>query len=946
MRNLFALFVLVAYSSLSLNAAGFPLQVNDVSGLDEPWPLVAGLPFPEGALEDASTIRVIRNGREVPAQVDVTATWRDGSIRWALAGFVGSSQAEYAVEFDGATSRREHPAPLTVDGGDDGTLRVSTGSAIYEFATHRLLPERMTMGDAVVLDQAGDGAYLLDNHGRTARVAGPEAQIESEVLKEGPGRFVLRREGWYVTDDGEQLARARAWFYFTAGSPYLKVTHSLVLTQDTNDLWIRDYGLEFHTPTGPDEVAFALGEPGEQERFTANGTDDELYMLQDTYPHFLDEASRAVIGRVARSEAQTLEEGELLAQLEVAGDWADGAYRDHGLTVVMPWLAQQFPKEIAFGPAGVRVALWSGRSDRELDFRAQTLVSEYWQEWANRLVANADSNVVPHINRYWEKNREPEGAEALAAWPSNAQGSARTHDVWLLPRAQSDADAQTIAARAVAAARPPLVLAEPAWGTATEAIGWPIHPKDEQRFADEEAMISEYWQRLMKQFDSLPRTGFIAWGSQPYLSTGKMFRHGILADYSLRRSVWGLYARSGERRYYEYGSRFNRHIADWWMHHWTAGDKFRGGFASPGGYWEGHMPFPWGDRSTLDGDSSGHDIHNWLIDYYLTGDEYALHMHTMVGAAHKKHWDAERVRNVPTDALGRDGGLARWEAGMPLRVLASLYVREWDEAFGTMARDLSRHLINLDNPNGLTDAISGGALYKWERNIETLYNYYKATNNEAARKAVLKALDYHYRFPHQIGGPFASTNHAALLYTIAYRWTENPDYVRIVNDLVERSVANVSRVSSAPHSNAHPTMGVPAALGLLAKINEPIAPFPLLEYKPADGSGGVLVHKAASQPLSMNVALLMSEDTQPNAPSTAIVRAYDSGELGEPLDEVTVAVEQLFETTGLRGDPRRRHVQLIVPATAPAGRYAIKFPLTIEVSVLDTTGSNLSLHPQ
>ena len=40
----------------------FQLHVNDVSGLGESWPMLTGLPFPEGELEDASQIRVVDRG--------------------------------------------------------------------------------------------------------------------------------------------------------------------------------------------------------------------------------------------------------------------------------------------------------------------------------------------------------------------------------------------------------------------------------------------------------------------------------------------------------------------------------------------------------------------------------------------------------------------------------------------------------------------------------------------------------------------------------------------------------------------------------------------------------------------------------------------------------------------------------------------------------------------
>lgn len=245
---------------------GFELPVNDISGLDQPWPLLGGLPFPEGMLHDPKRIRVTQDGKEVPAQVDVAATWRDGSIRWALAGFTGSPQGRYRVEFGPGVARAGPATPLTLHRLNDGRLAVDTGAAVYEFAPDELLPNRATMGAATVLSGSGDGAYLVDNRGRLARVAGSAAEVSNEVIKQGPARVVLRREGWYVTPGGERVARARAWFYFAAGSPFLRVTHSLIFTEDTNTLWVRDYGLEFKTSGAPKTVAFALRGATDAER--------------------------------------------------------------------------------------------------------------------------------------------------------------------------------------------------------------------------------------------------------------------------------------------------------------------------------------------------------------------------------------------------------------------------------------------------------------------------------------------------------------------------------------------------------------------------------------------------------------------------------------------------------------------------------------------------------
>lgn len=918
-----------------VGSGGFALHIDDVSGLDAPWPLQVGLPFAEGALTDVANVRIVSGETEVFAQIDPAMTWRDGSVRWALAGFRAPPNEAYRVEYGPEVRRTDSAARIQISQAADGHLRVQTGAAVYDFPPDALLPAQVAVDGIRVLDGAGDGAYLVDNLGREGRIAGPEAQVRTQIVRAGPARVVVLRRGFYVTAQGERLARARIWFYFTADCPNLRMTHSLVLTEPTPEVWARDYGLTFPTPGPPSRTRFALGPPGTETLFEVASTEAETFLLQETFPHFLSLESRALVGRVGADGEMTI-----LNESDMAGDWADALYTDYGLTLVRPWMAQQFPAELAFSPAGARVAFWSGRSGREMDFRAETLVREYWGEWAERLVENADSNVIPWINRYWTEDREPEGAEALACWPSNAQGAARTQDLWLLFRA-TGVSTSTLHARARAAARPPQVLAEPAHLCATEAIGWPMHPKDASRFPEAEAMMVDYWEGLTAPLDRLPHTGLIAWGAFPPLSTGKLFRHGILVDYGLRRHVWGLYARSGERPYREYGARFNRHIADWWTSHWDAGDKFRGGFASPGGYWEGHMPFPWGDRSELSGDSSGHDVHNWLLEHVLTGDEYALHLHRMVEDAHRQHWDEEWVRTAP---IGR-GGIQRWHIPMPLRVLASLYNREWDADLGRWTRELAARLIDLDNPVGITDRFSGGALYKWERNVHALYDYYRATGDETARTAILRALDYFYRFD-MVSAPFGHTNHAAFLYTIAYRWTGREGYLRLVRSLVERSLAT-QRLPSGIHTNAHPTMGLPAALELLAEGADDPRPFPLLDFVQTSEPRAVRIEKPAGQSVTLSIFVRLPEGADAATPlAVALHRRTDSG--SAPTQPESLEIESLFQTAGLRYDPKLRHVRVTLPATAPAGDYNVTLPEAEQVRVLETEPPQipLKLHPE
>ncbi len=903
------------------DAGGFDLRINDVSGLDEPWPLVGGLPFPEGELHDPSRIRIIgAEGQEVPAQIDVTATWRDGSIRWALAGFAASPQGEFRVEYGPGVTRSEPDIPLVLEQKAHGMLVVDTGAAVYEFLPDRLLPETARLGDTVFLANAGDGAYLVDNRGRLSRVSGASAGIETEVLKQGPVHTVLRREGWYVTEDGEQVARARVWLYFTAGTPAVRITHSLVFTEDTNEIWVRDYGLQFKTPGSPQAVTFAMREAGEEKLVDAVPDGDEVYLLQETYPYLLEEDSRAVVGRrpAGSGEIQdAVQFGEGLFWIhewietdKVAGDWGDAVYADHALTLIMPHLARRFPKEISFDAESARVAFWSSRAGRELDFRTSTLVNEHWKDWSERASG---------------------GAAALVQMDSNAQAAARTHDLWLMPRRNAGSTEETLA-RARAGTHRPLLQADPAWLCATEAMGWPIHPKDTDRHPEQEALISGYWERLMNTRDGMAFNGFIDWGRHPLIRgiRGEHFRLSHLVDYGTRTHVWGLYARSGERTYYDYGHGFNRFAGDWEMANWDTDTKFRGGMTFTG---NNDYPLYWGDRTDLLHGVTGDDIANWALEYYMTGDVYAADRMDMVAEAFRKHWGPE---NMPSGYIQHSGAFAY------LRRFANLYTWTGDEKFIDWARQWLDVLVDLDIPNAITDEINGGPFYKVDRNLLNIYLYYRVSGDETARKAFLQSLDYKYRF-WRFRAAFSGQAYPALLYTIGYRWTGNPNYLRVVNYIAENGLGIQRIAAQGIHNNMHPTMALPAALALLTDLVEPIAPFPVVtQYREPEPTALLLRKPAGGNPVSLRLNMRMDDDFLEPAGQ---LFAWRDGEQAEPVDGLHLETELAFQPSSGRGaNPRSWHVRATVSGNAPAGLYRLHFPAAEQVDVLESSASETSVY--
>lgn len=905
------------------HAGEFPLKINDVSGFDGPWPLVAGLPFPMGVVRDADSIRVMNGKGEVPCQVDISSKWRDGSVRWVLAGFTASPQGEYRVEYGGSTKRAVYPDPLVVTRRENGGFSVDTGAALYRFESDGILPDDgwLVSGEQrmQIFKGSGAGVYLVDNEGRTARIAGKKADVKSEVLKEGPGRVVVKRSGWYVTDTGEKVARADVWFYFSAGTPYFKITHSLVMTEDTNKVWFRDYGLEFRTPGGPSQAYFATGEPGGNEalrKISAGGGD--VYMLQAEYPHFAERGYRAEIGKVFEGKEISAEE------IKIAGDWGYGDYENWGITIVMPWLSERFPKEISFGTRGARAVLWSGRSGKELDFRTKTLIDEYWQSWAVKGTL---------------------ASRALAETPSDARGTCRTHDIWILPR-QGGYDEAGVRKPAIAAARCVLALADPKWICSIGATGYPMLHKDTGMFPMEEQIISDCWERVLIPLRAFPMNGFISWGCFPDMYYS--FQGGVvmsnshllsaLNDCGLRQVPFRMYVRSGERKYHEWGCRFSCFTGDYGLAHWEAPGKEKGGFIIGG---LNKLPLFWqGDTkayAVIDG-----EIRHWLNDYLLNGDERSLNLLGMV----------------------KDYCLKQGKPQLNLisaaRILLTLSLLDRDERFLKMSQEYIYKFIDLESQNGIS---GNNPLYKDERNTYVFLEYYLETGDEFVKKALLKLLDHRYRFDRR-GNPLSHRNYDGLTYSEAFRMTGDGRYLRVAEQVLRDAVYYSTRHSLSadlselpedflrweslpygiwlPQNEYHSFfIGMPAAMKLISEKGWGGKRTPVVIKSLDTTQGRVLFSHRQGRDTVISFYF-----TSARSGVKLHVFAYGDPLRKEPVPGIKTDLEKRIQWPAslVKQPDDIYHAYIRIPSEIPGGLYLLSTGGNESFSVLDITGDKAALY--
>src|SRR5436853_3172950 len=90
--------------ALAQTPSGINLHVKETAGIRRSaYPVNGRVPFPKGALKDASHVRLMLADREVAAQIAVESKWPDQSIQWLDLDFNATiapmEEQTYRVEF-------------------------------------------------------------------------------------------------------------------------------------------------------------------------------------------------------------------------------------------------------------------------------------------------------------------------------------------------------------------------------------------------------------------------------------------------------------------------------------------------------------------------------------------------------------------------------------------------------------------------------------------------------------------------------------------------------------------------------------------------------------------------------------------------------------------------------------------------------------------------------
>lgn len=827
---------------------GLTVDVPPAVDAGSPWPATFGVPFPAGALWDVEQVRLVdTSGKEVPHQKEIIARWApDGAIKWVRFDTAVSAGAGCAVEMAASTGAAP-AAPVQVKTQDDLTvLKVAAVEYVLGKGVSPIQEIRRD-GKSVATSKGTRGLYVMDQTGRlgSAAAEGETVTVESS----GPLAACVRFEGDYLDSAGKPMARHITRIECFAGQPTAKITHTLVLIHDTNEVWFKDIGWEFTVAPGANPKAvFGVNrdKPEEVVAQPLGGAARFAYMLQDRHYRFVFSNSPAkpedthfsVVSTDATGKGVVLKEGS------ECGDWALLSGDAAGFMVACKDAARQHPKEFEVSGDKVVLRLFSNRAGEELDFRAAALAKRWnMLKWIE---------LNPKYNFPGMESKSVD--ELLAAFlqlPSNAVAWSRTHELMLapLPPAQAPALAPRVAG---SLSFPVYVHVDPRWIYRTEALG-PIHPKDVARFPEAEDVLQRDFAYWNGQMTNIGLYGFVEYqlGLYPFPIGNDPNMARWCYTYDLRNHLLLLYARSGERAIRDMSVRIVQNFRDGNFAHWNAPDKVKGMWLWKDGteYGIGHaaLPFSW-ERKT-ETDTAGNDaVDSLMTEYYLTCDR-------RTGECLREQFEATKRIWTPELALKRQMFILRL-----YRTLVQGYAFTGDADYAALARAMTDMIYDPQAELRMIKGFRYFSSYKISQDIIGLIDAWQVLGDERCYEMALRQA--RYLLDCSSGALVRYNSAQGVMDSFLYRQTRDPvaaqDALLLVRQIGSfydphaKKLMNIADIAFAAARVRVITEGLMLAEDAVARSNadrQGTAAWAGAEW--TDAGGAVIVQKEAMEPMEL-----------------------------------------------------------------------------------------------
>ncbi len=694
-----------------------PLVVQPMATPNGEWPVTVGVPFPDGALRDGDNVRLLDpSGREVPCQVRVTARWApDGFVKWLLLDFLSQVDAErlttYQLEHGASVNRAPVDSTLTVENTPTG-LTVTTGPLRFDlrndaftFLDRAWLDTNRDglFGDTeqVVAAVEGAGAYMVDQDG-TRYESGLASPDELVVEESGPRRVVIRASGWHASADGERLGQYVTRIHAYAGQPFLRVSHTFIITADSREVRYRDIALATALAS---PAAGIVGTDGEA---SAEGGDG-LSLVQDAWDHFFV------------SGAETRVEGSH------APGWIRATTSRGALTVSVRDFWQNYPKELELAGDQLIAHFWPGRNTPRRHALADTDASNvHMLSFAHEGQELDFSIPADYPTKFNRENASEFYYIPGATENANAIGVAKTHEM-LYHFHATDADTEDVAGAADAFQKGVACWADPEWVCATEAFGsMPMQPRDPEQFPQAEWALSAMFDCERRLGEYTRDYGMWVFGSghNEWAMEEKRWRVNRTwrnTHHGSPRLAWLLYARSGDPKYLDHARRNTRHCMDLAFCHYSTPEfegleyprqKIKGALTDYKGL------VPWHSGGRLFDYNSMADF--MLYNYYVTGDRRGLDV--------VQQWTEAAVERFRKGRDHREG------AGV-LATLVAAYQHGWD--------DRLLPLIEAHAEAMFASQYDDGSIEQWPQYAPWLGRLHKLTGSPESEECLRRWCDWY-----------------------------------------------------------------------------------------------------------------------------------------------------------------------------------------------------------
>jgi hypothetical protein len=216
-----------------------------------------GVPWPKGALQPKTQLRVTGASGPIAAQTWPLAYWPDGSIKWLAVAMPPKATMASSYQLKPGTAA---PATESVKvKSSDNAIEIDTGmmQCVVGRTGESMIRSIVRNGRNVLVDghltamlqDAPADAVQVRRESFTSRIDG------AVVEQDGPTRAVIKLSGFHVAiGTGAANRAAEAWLpfvvrlYFYAGSEVVRLMHTFVFDGDENKHFLCGLGVRFRVP--------------------------------------------------------------------------------------------------------------------------------------------------------------------------------------------------------------------------------------------------------------------------------------------------------------------------------------------------------------------------------------------------------------------------------------------------------------------------------------------------------------------------------------------------------------------------------------------------------------------------------------------------------------------------------------------------------------------------